>query len=409
MSYLEQFNFDFELKSNPDYLNIQGFLPGITNKFIVTDSIFNHFPYMELVLNDDVSLFTENYFFTEFLDFTLKFVSKNEKDKIIHDFYWSEHQMNYPMSNQLITGVTLIPGMSCFRKQDFAKSNSYKNDISTIVKEIMNKYSFPNNTKKLNVSSTSNFDFHYQVNEYDFQFIQRLCDQAYSPVNVNSPFYTFINLRGEFFFQSVQDMIDKKPKTTLFYGYDNNETSEVEKKHNPNMINGYTYQFLGVPNNLDDYKKTIYKTDSSGSYVSKEITLKDKKQKLGFNKLSIRSQDTSKVREVLNFGIVDDPQQESMFKGWVNRQFINSVSFPYRMKVDLKSLNLSLTSGDCIETNFYSASSNRNNQFTELSGKWIVLESGHGFDGNGQAGTALTLGKPSLDIFKKHKFYKDFI
>jgi len=106
---------------------------------------------------------------------------------------------------------------------------------------------------------------------------------------------------------------------------------------------------------------------------------------------------------------VDDIKQESMFKGWVNRQFINSVSFPYRMKVELKNLNLDLCSGDCIETHFYSSNSNRNNQFIELSGKWIILEAGHGFNGDGQAGTSITLGKPSLDIFKKHKFYKDFI
>ena len=38
--------------------------------------------------------------------------------------------MNYPMSNQLISGVTLIPGLSNFKKQDSVKSNSYYNNIS---------------------------------------------------------------------------------------------------------------------------------------------------------------------------------------------------------------------------------------------------------------------------------------
>ena len=195
----------------------------------------------------------------------------------------------------------------------------------------------------------------------------------------------------------------------MYYGYDDNQTTETEKKYSQNVIDNYTYQFLGVPNSLDDYNKTIYKVNNSGSYDSKEVTIEDKKQKLGFNKLSIRNEYIKKTRDNINFGIVDDIRQESMFKGWVNRQFINSVSFPYRMKIQLKNLNLSLCSGDCIETNFYSSNSKRGNRFTELSGKWIILETGHGFDANGEAGTSLTIGKPSLDIFKKHKFYKDFI
>lgn len=409
MSFTEQFVFKFELSTEPDYLTIASFLPGIINRFTITDSIFNYFPYMELVMNDEASMFTEDFFFSEFLDLKLKFTSQNDKDKIIHNFFWSEHQMNYPMSNQLISGVTLIPGLSNFKKQDSVKSDSYYNNISNIVQEIMNKYSYPNNAKKIITSDTSNFDYHYQVNEYDYKFIQRLCDQAYSPKNTDSPFYTFINARGEFYFISVQDLIDKKPKTTLYYGIDKDKSTEIEKKYSQNIINSYTYQFLGVPNNIDDYNKTVFKIDSSGKYDSKEITLKDKKQKLGFNKLSIRNEYLTKTRDIVNFGIVDDIKQESMFKGWVNRQFINSVSFPYRLKVELKNLNLDLCSGDCIETHFYSSNSNRNNQFIELSGKWIILEAGHGFNGDGQAGTSITLGKPSLDIFKKHKFYKDFI
>lgn len=405
----EQFIFKFELKTNPEYMTIDGFVPGILNRFTVTDSIINYFPYMELVINDDASLFTEDYFFTEFLDLLIKFDSINDIDKIRHNFYWSEHQMNYPNSREIITGVTIIPGLSNFKKQDEVKSNSYYNNISTIVRQIMSKYSYPDNNQKLNISETSNFDYHYQGNEYDYQFIIKLADQAYSPKNVTSPFYTFINLRGEFFFQSVQDMIDQKPKQTLFFGDDNGESNEVEKKYLNNIINTYTYQYLGVPNNIKDYHKSIYKVNSSGEYVNKSYKIKDQKQKLGFNKLSIRNQDLTKVRETVNFGIVDSPIQESMYKGWVNRLFINSVSFPYRLKVQLRNLNLALCSGDCIETSFVSANPSRNNKFGELSGKWIILESGHGFDANGQAATSLTLGKPTLDIFKKHKFYSDFI
>lgn len=406
---LEQFEFKFELKTKPEYLTIQTFLPGIINRFLVIDSLINYFPYMELVINDDASLFTEDYFFTEFLDILIKFDSINGVDKIRHNFYWSEHQMNSPTSTELITGVTLIPGLSNFKKQDEVKSNSYYNNISTIVRQIMNKYEFPENRMKLNISETSNFDYHYQGNEYDYEFIQKLCDQAYSPTNTNSPFYTFINLRGEFFFQTVQDLIDQKSKIDLFFGNDNNQTTELEKKYKTNIINTYTYQYLGVPNNISNYNKSVYKIDSSGKYINKKISLQDKKQKLGFNKLSIRSQDLNLNRDSPNFGIVDSPTQESMYKGWVNRMFINSVSFPYRLKVQLRSLNLSLCSGDCVTTSFVSANPKRNNQLTELSGKWLVLESSHAFDGNGQAATVLTLGKPSLDIFKKHKFYNDFI
>jgi hypothetical protein len=126
------------------------------------------------------------------------------------------------------------------------------------------------------------------------------------------------------------------------------------------------------------------------------------------NKLTIRKQELEKVRSIYNYGLIEDEKQETHYKGWLNRMYIQAISFPYRMNVSM-DFDTRLCSGKVIELKFISPFSNKNNESLEYSGNWIILESTHIFDEKGIGHTNLILGKSSVNVFKNHKMYNDFI
>lgn len=406
----KSYPFKLSFKTNPGMFNIEEFVPGVVHRVVVMDSIFNYFPYCELVLMDDASVFTETNYFTEGIDVEMRLSDPTEKFKINHNYYWSEFQMNDPTSQEIITGGEILPLKSNFLKQDEVKNKSYRGDIGTVIRQIMLKYQFPNNIPDIAISGDTNYDIWYQSNEYDHQFIQRMSKYAFSDININSPFFTFIDSKGRFHFETSADLMNQKPETTLYFGLQEDVTQFNRDVRN-DVIVDYSVQMLGAPNNMSDYNSTYYRLDTSGKYVEVKTKLSDKLSggnRFGQNKYSVRRQYLDKVRAIRNFGIVDNNYQQAHYKGWVNNQYIDSLTFPYRIKATI-NLNTALCAGKVVETKFRSIDEQKDNKATEYSGNWLILESAHGIDENGEAITTLDLGKSTVNINKKHPFYVDFL
>jgi len=406
----KSYPFKLSFKTNPSLFSIEDFVPGVVHRVMVMDSIYNYFPYCELVIMDEASIFTETNYFTEGIDIEMKLSDPTEKFKINHNYYWSEFQMNDPTSQEIIAGAEIFPLKSNFLKQDETKNKSYRGTISSIVSQIMTTYQYPNNIPDFKISSDTNYDIWYQSNEYDYQFIQRMSKYAYSETNINSPFFTFIDSKGKFHFETSTDLMNQKPETILYFGLQD-EVTQFNKDVRNDVITEYSVQMLGAPNNMDDYNSTYYKLDSTGTYVEVKIKLSDKLSggnRFGQNKYSVRRQYLDKVRSIRNFGIVDNFYQQSHYKGWVNNNYIDSLTFPYRIKVNI-NLNASLCAGKVVETRFRSIDDQKDNKATEYSGNWLILECAHGIDENGEAITSLDLGKSTVNINKKHPFYVDFL
>lgn len=406
----KSFPFKVSMKTDPAMFEFESFIPGVMERFVIADSIYNYFPYFELVLRDDGSIFTELNYFTEFLDLKLKLSDPTDKYLVNHDFYWSEFQVTDPTSQEVVAGIVVLPMKSSFLKQDEVSNKSYRGDISSVVRQIMSKYSYPNNVPDMKISSTANYDIWYKSQEYDYRFIRRLAKYALSPTAKNSPYFSFIDSKGQFHFQSLADLFNQKSELDIYYGLQG-EVTQYNRDLRNDVINGnYAVKNLGSPNNMKTYKSQYYKMNESGEYESDTFKISDKLDgnRIGQNKQSIRKQYIDKIRSIEDFGIIDDFYQKSHYKGWVNNHYIDSATFPYRLRVDI-NLNLQLCSGKMITVNYMSANEEKDNKALEYSGDWLILECAHMVGTNGDGITSLELGKSSINIHKKHKFYPDFI
>jgi hypothetical protein len=405
MPFISPFNFTLSIETDPELFTFESFAPGITTEFLIKDSIFEYFPKMELSIIDDDSLFTETYYFTENINVNIE-LQDQEENKIKHNFYLSTCNLDENLSELYISGKLNMYLFSDFYKQDIVKSKSYNMNISDVVRKIMSSYNYPNLIPSIKLSPTSNFDTWYQVQQFDYQFINKIRKYALNINNKNSPYYTFIDMNGSFNFKTVIDLLDQEPIAYYYFGILSEQDSKSYKR-----IMDYSFSMLGSGYNYLNYNSKIYNVNKSGNYNKKEIKLdeKIKDNKIALNKLSIRKESLDHTTSYRYYGIVDNPLQENHYKGWINNEFINSISFPYRMFISLM-FDATLASGKVIQLYFNSIIKEKDNKATEYSGNWLILECTHTIQGSDNVMmTNLLLGKSSVKIYSDHKFYNEFI
>lgn len=403
----------FSLLSEPDMFTFSDFPVGVMQVLSIQDSIYDPYPIMTFHMSDENCIFSEQYFYTQSLDFKLKLSDYVNKDSNFdHNFYLNNQYIPQVTNGQFVMGQTVFSLHSSFRKQDFPKSKSYKGNIHSIVSSIINKFQHVNGSPKTYITSTSNFDTWYQSNEGDFDFIEKLSKYALSPQHSDSPFYTFFNLKGEFYFQSVADLFSQSPVDTYYYGTNsrNTQSDVILNQGNRNVISNLSTTHLSSVDMLDQYKIKFYKLSSSGQYSEKDIDIKTKisQNKLFNNKLAIRKEELEQVRNIQRYGLIDNDSQENHYKGWLNYQFVNSTSFPYRITCSTL-FDTRLCAGKVITLKFKSPIVDKNNESNEYSGNYLILKSTHNFNEQGLGSTNLLLGKSSINVFKKHKMYSDLI
>lgn len=398
-----QYPLQLNIKTDPEMWEIKEYLPSIINKIILADSIFEYFPYMELSVSDNNVVFSEINFFTEYLDVIVNMSDLSNK-KFNHTYYWSEHHIDEVFSKDVISGMNSFYLRSSYKKKDFKKSKSYKGILSDKIKEIINEYSFNSS----DISDTSNYNIYYQSNSYDYEFIQLLSKYAYSSMFEHSPYVAYIDMFGNFNFVCVSDLFKRKESIKLYYG-SNSNIEPYDKEFRNDIIFEPTVRSYGSPVNISNYNSNKWKLKNDGTYEKVNVKLSDKLEgnRIGQNKMTIRSEYLSDLKDFQNYGLMDDDNQKSDYKGWENSFYLNSL-FTYRLKF-YTNLNLDLCSGKIINANFMSPIESKNNKSIEYSGNWLILQCAHGVDNKGNAITSMELGKSTLNIDKKHKFFNDFI
>jgi len=379
---------EISLSTEPDYISLET-TEGFVSYLAIKDSIFDFFPYMEFVMNSESDIFTERQIFIEGLKFKMKFKDDYE-NKLNHDFFWSKQTISNPTSGNTISGMIMNQLLSYYKFKDSVKSNSYLLDISNIVRSIAIKY-----LKDLKVSNTNNLDNWYQSNMEDFQFIKLLSKYSQSLLFNKSPFLTFINLNNEFYFKTLSELFMSKEESVLTFGQDKNPNLAL--LNNSNILN-YSIEYMGVPDNIQNYSKQIYGIDSNGIYKKQKRSMKDLK-KIGKH-LNLKSNNSS-LKSVNNYGIID---RNNNFIGYSNNLLYDSC-FSYRMSVQLSNSNLKLVSGKSVKTSFLGTEKG-SSESRLFSDKWIILSSSHVFTDKNSS-TQLLLGRNNIPNVYKNSITKD--
>ena len=212
---------------------------------------------------------------------------------IAHDFFWSESQLNDVQRASTIQGNWFWNFESDFKKQDFVKSQSFKGTIDSVVDTLTSKYIFSDDNKKFNgvegdtrfIDETSNENFWYQDSVSDSTFIRKLANYAFSPSYKNSPFMTFFNLKGEFFFRPLAKFFEDPDLVVANYTLD---APYVEE----DFLANYSIQFAGSAFNRPNYNVKFYSMGVGGSNT---LTTKTLEGQAISSKDVLGSTNTSKV------------------------------------------------------------------------------------------------------------------
>ena len=427
-------HYDFSMMSTPPAIqfgNEEDTANPVTlrayNRIYFKDSIFSFYPYAEVFFRDSSGLIPDRLFFVEGLELATKLGSPEVTDLegkvsggyLEHTYVWSESQINNIVMSSNISGDVVFLLISKYAYTDIPQSKSfnYENAAPLTIDQMLitdiiadwNLAPTPPN-QKLFISTTTGFPYVNQCNMTNRFFIEMLSEFAYSASNATSPFYTFINSNGEFYFMTLQEMLNQPPVMT----YKLDITQDM--MYNEEYIKSYTILHGGMPVNFKNYKKKFYNYDSSG-VSSEEAPTTDPVLDIGMasltktsanEKLLIRRQNISNLGGNSSneyFGIQDETNNAEFYKGYKNGKYKNS-NLSYRMVIVVQ-FNPKIVSGKTISIAVQKQTKN-NEWAQEYAGNWLICESKHLFDKDGVPYTQLTISKPRIAIDGDHPFINDF-
>jgi hypothetical protein len=380
--------------------------PRSYQKILFQDSIFNFYPYGEISLKDEIGIILDKMFFTEGFEWNFKLGSNEQKiirkgnseaiGYLNHNYVWSEPLFNAEKITSHFSGIqnfALISSM--YMKDDFYTRMYSNKKISAIVTEVLRDYNISSNKQFL--STTSGTDDYPQYNITDKEFLNNLADVSYQ-VN-KSPFFTFFNCKGEFYFMSLIDMFKQVPIGT--YSLSESEQATIDDW----TIQNYSVLSEGLPLNRKNYKHTTYTLDSNGSITSNIHELKDYYLKQGGkDKFTVRSKTVSGKNNCVNLGI-KNASKADLYLGKANALFVNS-QLTNQMEIVIR-FNPQAVSGKTI--NIQADRSDGKTRMSELSGNWLITEQQCMCSDQGIPSQKLNIAKSAIQINQNNPFYSEFI
>lgn len=420
--------YEFEMLSNPpclqfyreDYEEAQGIPIRNYSRIFFQDSIFTLFPIAEVYYQDHSGLISDKVFFVEGLELATKLGYEKtettlEDGTIIeeggyleHEYVWSESQFNNVMLSNHLSGDVVFLLISKYFMNDFEKCITYNHEnqdelktISDILKDdILPAWGFLPEKYKDTISDTFGTPYLNQFNMTNRTFIKLLAEYAYSKNFQTSGFYTFINCNGEFYFMTIQEMLNQ-PSVSQ-YKIDLAEDMTI----NAGIIKDYNILHGGLPVNKDNYNRKFFHYDESGDIVEEDKHIQDSLSDLDTaSKLLVRKQYVPSDPSVISyFGILPEDNKE-FYQGYKN-YFYRDTALCYRMVVVVQ-FNSKNVAGKPIEITIEKAN-NEEEIATEYAGKWLICESYHTMNEEGIPYQQLIISKPKIQIDKDHTFYDDF-
>ena len=384
-------------------------------KVYFKDSLIKFFPYAELFIKDQTGVYSDLYFFIEGWKLNIQFGSPDQ-GYFGHDYCWSEGQLNNAVFSDHIGGDHLFIMLSDYYLNDYPLTKGYQGEISTIVQQIvMNEFGIPATRSaivngvltpglpNIHITNTMNgiLETWYQAGRTNREFIEYLATRAYTSAVPQSqtPFVTFINSNGEFYFMTLYELYTQAPIKTFEIKLDDNMLLQ------DGIVKSYNVYHGGLPTNKENYIKDITTLQEDGTVNTDEVALKDFCLKpKGTSKMMVRT-DYLNVNQIQNFGLVETTDINNL-KGRYNTSFINS-DMSYRMTI-LDTFDPNLVAGKTISIKVHKANSN-GVQSPEYGGNWLIISSEVKMNCEGFPVSQITIAKPSIEVSKDNTFLADFI
>ena len=399
-------------------------------KILFRDSILDFYPHADIHIRDKQGVISEKLFMIEGLHIETKLgrdeiISPDPDNKdilggyLVNQYGWAKHDIAQIEIKNHIAGDYLFMLIPVNYFKDAPDTKAYNDTISNVVKKVVmdssamdHKEFDSKGNKKIFIGETkTDKNIWYQAGRLSRYFLESLASRAVSKTYANSPYYTFLNNKGEFYFMSASEMLSQAP----ICNYRIEET--VDSVKDPFVIKAYSVQSGGSLISKINYNKRFHKIKSDGTSPSEDIGIESYKQRVdGSGTLSSKKDKllilkngslgiTSRITSIDNFGLFDDKEDNNIYTAWKNNFYIDS-ALPYRLIVQI-FFNPKLCAGKVITLTVNKIIEDA--YASEYSGAWLILESRVNMDIEGFPVQQLLIGKAGVAIDSNHPALNKFI
>jgi len=383
----------FGFIDDPDYFFFNDGEAGLFTEASFSDSIYRAdgfpFPHGTLLLRDATGELAENWPFIESLNLGVMFGKLRYNQSISHDFYWATSEILDTVASDHISGSQLWTLLSRYRKLDGGHSRSFGyssasalgTPLKTVINTIVSDYDF----SKVQIDGLGNpggilnSDLWYQCNEFDFEFLARHADIAVN--SNNSPYLTFINLRGEFYFDSLKNLESQKVMPQLRYKM----SITPDRQLDTSQIQEYGVVHAGVPFGESVYRSQFYALRPDGGYELVEATPKTsyvaptvQPREIGTSDRTymVRNTDLGLLRNIETYGVLDNKNHQKNYEGWMASRHLSALT-AHRLRA-VVHFNQEAVAGRTMEIDIKGPSG----KHSMYAGKWLIGASRHVFTGD---------------------------
>ncbi len=381
----------------------------IYRRCLISDSIFDFYPDAEITINDEASSLSDYIISSEGLKFTSKL--GNQTDGYLEsEWVWSENQLRDTIKSFHVGGDFFL-GLDQYNSLlDVYKSNAYNDTMSNAVKNIIKEDFNIEGADCCLITDTSEIGYRYRFNETIEDKFIKWSKSAYSQSFDKSPFITFFNAAGKFYFCALEDLFKKEEFISEeSFILDMSEDSQ----ENFQAIDDYSAFFVGMPFNKENYRKKIYNHDKDSSSENETFNIEDFKL-TGSGNFFINKDivdlftKTPRLQSSCKYlGIFDKTKEQHLYNGMRNYEFFNSY-LPLRLEIVIK-FNKNAVSGKKIKIELDSTIEEKNNKSSEYSGDWLIIESSHYYDADAMPYSKLIIAKSGTKIDPVHPFKNSLI
>jgi len=274
-------------------------------------------------------------------------------------------------------------------------SKAYQNRISKVIESIIGKYNF----SQIDIDSTGNEDIWYQPLITDAKFIQEiLLPHAYSYDASKTPFYSFITSDNVYHFRNMKSMLDEGKVTTIEYKAISGGSEEEEERSEGDKTTSLKrwrnqYKNLWKIQN----RKLFSISREDGSLVEEDDSITDYPAQNNL-KLPLINENSQYVNSWFDSILTETETGKKE-----NQIGLQTSSQKDGMLIDefllIQPFNPLLHAGKAIQLNIYTMDKNGSKLSTNFSGKYIIIECEHIWDGETTRGyTKLIVGRKYIAI-----------
>ena len=379
----------------------------IWKKVLVMDSIFDFYPSIEIVTPDDFGMISDGLVVMEGMSFIAMLGNKETGEFITHKYIVQKNELIEPKITTHLSGDVLLSLTSYHNLLDVKNSMAWMNMISLIALELGVTVLKVMGTPV--IEPTVGFDTWYQINETVETFLKRkMAPRAFSQSNPTSPYITFINCRGEFYFASI-DFLFKQPAINLLpYKF----SSEKDQSYDMYAIKNFYTMQGGLDINKSNYnRKTFYRNQfgivNIGTAGDGELSQINTHIGPGAGQVLFRKDLIMPLigTDFSDYGLYEDKEM-NFYEAFKNSLFIDSTMY-LRMEITI-NFNPLAVSGKTILLMLASTLKDKGNVATEYNGNWLIIGSRHFYDVDQVPFTRLIIAKSRI-LIGSHPFGKRFL